>query len=482
MAAPSIDRPSPTGADREPASAPDPRGIGLAALAGLVVTVAGLFIGLQPLRDNSFWTHLATGRLILADGAVPTVDPYSFTAPGVAWTVQSWLASVAYAGAESLGGLGAVRILVGLTTALLAWLLWCLTEPAGAVVARIGLAVPVLYIGYLTWTERPLLVGLVGLAAVWLLADGRGRAWWALPLFWLWVNTHGSFPLGGVLVGCLLVGRALDREPVRTEARVLAWAVLGVLLGALNPIGPRLIVFPFTLLARSEALATVKEWQPPSIAEPETQLFAVLAVVTVVAFVRRRTWRQVLPAAVFVLAAATGSRNLGPATIVLAAAIAPSLAGLGREAGRTPQRVTTVAGVVVVAVALLAVVASLRGPHTDLVGYPTEAVTWLEREGRLGPDSRLVSREFVGNYLEARFGTEVPVFMDDRYDMYPLEVVADHAVLIEGQEAWRSVLERWEPTAVLWDRDSELGAVLDAEPDGWEVIYRDERWLVAVAR
>ena len=41
-----------------------------------VVVLAGALIGARPLRDNSFFTHLATGRLILAEG-MPTADPYS---------------------------------------------------------------------------------------------------------------------------------------------------------------------------------------------------------------------------------------------------------------------------------------------------------------------------------------------------------------------------------------------------------------------
>ncbi|HYF47586.1 MAG TPA: hypothetical protein VD926_15330, partial [Acidimicrobiales bacterium] len=427
-----------------------------------------------------FLTHLATGRLILDSGAIPTTDPYSFTAHGEPWTVQSWLASVAYAGAEDLAGLVGIRLLVAITTAGLCYLLWRLSEPAGAVVTRVGLILPVLAIGFDGWTERPMLFGLLGLAAVHVLANGTGRAWLAAPIFALWVNTHGSFPLGGALLGLLLVGRLLDRQPVRREAQVLGWAVVGVLLGGINPLGPRLIFFPIEMLGKMEALGNVKEWQPPSYDELGPQVFAALLLVALpLLLLRHRSWRSILPALVFVGLALTTARNVAPASIVLFAALAPALRGIGDDHGREPRPILRPAAAVVILMAGLAATGSLLGPDTDLVGYPEEAVAWMEDNDLLGPDSRVAARDFAGNYLEAHSGTDVPVFVDDRYDMYPLEVIEDYAVLNHGEEGWEEVLERWDASAVLWDEDTDLWPLL-RESDRWDVVYEDDTWLVAV--
>ena len=481
LTAPAVDEPEGALDAPPPVEETTRRGVSLERLCALVVSIAGLFIGLQPLRDNSFLTHLATGRLILDSGSVPTVDPYSFTAPGEPWTVQSWLASVGYAGAEDLLGLAGIRLLVGLTTAALCYLLWKLTEPAGAAVTRLGLVLPVLLIGFDGWSERPMLFGLVGLAAAHLLADGKGRAWLAVPLFAVWVNTHGSFPLGGVLIGALLVGRWLDREPVRREARVLGWAVLGVLVGGLNPLGPRLITFPIEMLGKTEALKTVKEWQPPIYSELGPQVLVGMAVVAFLLLVRHRSWRSIVPAVLFLGLALTSARNVGPAGIVLLAAMAPALKGIGEDEGREPKPILGLVAVGVTLVAGLAAVSSLQGPDTDLVGYPEEAVIWMEEEGLLTADSRVVSRDFVGNFLEAHSGTDVPVFIDDRYDMFPIDVVHDYSSLNHGDDDWEDILDRWGATAVLWDDDTDLYPLLE-DSDRWEVVYRDPTWLVAVPR
>jgi hypothetical protein len=393
--------------------------------------------------------------------------------------VQSWLASVAYAGMEDLAGLVGIRLLIAVTSALLAYLLWKLTEPAGAVVARLGLVLPVLVIGFAEWSERPLLFGLVGLAAVHLLANGHGRAWYALPIFAVWVNTHGSFPLGGVLLGTLLVGRWLDREPVEREAKVLGWAILGVLAGGLNPVGPKLIVFPLVLLGKMDALSTIKEWQPADLGELGPQLLIGLAVVGVVLFARQRSWRSIVPATVFVVAALMGARNVGPASIVMLGALAPALKGIGQDEGLEPRPVLGLAAAAVVLVAGLAGISSLQGPDTDLRGYPEDAVAWMEDHDLLTPDSGVVSRDFAGNFLEAHSGTEIPVFIDDRYDMFPIEVVRDYVTLNHGDDGWEDVLDEWGATAVLWDEETDLYDLIQ-DSDRWDVVYTDDTWLVAV--
>jgi hypothetical protein len=455
------------------------RGVTLAGLTGLVVTVAGLLIGLQRLQDNSFFTHLATGRLIL-DSGVPSADPYTFTAHGTAWTVQSWLASVVYAVVEDVAGLAGIRLLVGLGTALLAYLLWRLTEPAGAVVARAAAVMPVMLIGSEMWTERPMLYGFIGLAVVAVLANGEGKAWWCVPLFAIWVNVHGSFPLGLVLVGTLLVGRWLDRQSPRRELRVLGWAVVGVVVGAINPIGPRLLVFPLELLRKSEVLSFIDEWKPADLGDLMVRVLVVQVAVALVLGLRLRSFRALLPVAVFFVAALLGSRNVGPASIVALACMAPGLRGIGSDLGNEPKPIFRTAAIAVGALAVIVTLGALfTGPQTALDSYPTDAVAWMDDHGYMEPDSRVISRDFVGNYLEARYGTDVQVFMDDRYDMFPRPVVDDYIDLVRGNGDWTEIATRWEADAILWDEDTELYDRLEAAED-WDVVYRDDTWIVAV--
>ena len=453
-------------------------GLSLAGLVGVVVTLAGFLIGLQRLSDNSFFTHLATGRLIL-DGGIPTTDPYSFTAAGEPWTVQSWLASVLYALAEDVAGLGGVRIVVALTTALLAYLLWRLTEPAGTVVVRAALLVPVLLMGTEGWAERPMLFGFVGLAALYVLANGAGPAWVAAPMLWIWVNTHGSFPMGFVLLGTLVVGTWLDRRSARRELEVSAWAGLGLLLGAINPIGPKLLVFPIELLGKAETLSFIDEWRPPDYGDLAPKLLVLMAGLSILALLaRHRRFRAFLPLLVFTGLALTSARNVAPAGLIVMAAVAPALAGLGSDLGQERRPIFRTAAVVLGALTLVVAVGTLRGPQTDLAFYPTDAVDWMEDHDLVGPDVRVISRDFVGNYLEARY-VDMPVFMDDRYDMFPVEVIDDYRTLMTGDEGWEQIAEAWDADAVLWNTDADLAEQLTRSTT-WRVAYEDANWVLVV--
>ena len=128
----------------------------MAGLVGGVVAFVSLLIGLGPLNDNSFFTHLATGRIIWATHHIPAHDPYTFTAPGHAWVVQSWLASLLYGAADKWWGPGGLLLLVGVTAAAVGTLVWKLTAPAGALLGRVLIVAPVIIVGVDSgWVERP---------------------------------------------------------------------------------------------------------------------------------------------------------------------------------------------------------------------------------------------------------------------------------------------------------------------------------------
>lgn len=471
-------------ADVAPVTPGEAAGLGpsINAVVATLFTIVGVLIGLVALNDNSFLTHLATGRLILDQGAIPGTDPYSFTAPGAAWTVQSWGASVIYAGIEDIAGLAGVRALMGLLCGALALGTWRLTRSADTLLGRILAAMLVVGIGAGAWTERPLLFGLLGIVAVLAAVDGDLDPRWLLPIMWLWVNTHGSFPLGLGAIGLFMIGHRLDREKPEVEIRALGWALAGTALAAINPLGPKLLVFPLGLVSNRESFAGIDEWGPMSFASLGEWLFAVeLGLALVVWLTRGRQWRIGLPLLVFGAAALMSVRNVAPASLVILPGLAYGLRGLGTLDGRVRPAIARPALVALVALGCLAATFSLAtGPDTDLAGYPEASVTWMRDEGLLDVEARVISRDYVGNYLEARFGPEeVRVFFDDRVDMYPIEVIRDYIALVRLEGDVGPVLDRHDPTAVLWERDTDLGRWIEDTAD-WRVVHRDATWLVAV--
>lgn len=448
----------------------------LAGVLGLSVAVWGLLIGIAPLVDNSFLTHLATGRLILDQG-IPTSDPYSFTAQGHPWVVQSWLASLLYGLADELWGGTALRLLIGTLTMAIGACVWRLTRPAVTLLPRLAIAGVAMGVASEFWSERPLLFGLLFLALLVLAANEEWDPRWAVPMMWVWVNVHGSFPLGLVAVALLALGRRLDGGAPRVELRLLAWASLGTVLGVIGPLGLKALTFPVELLSEQETLRNITEWKAPTFDTLGQRLFLVQVVAAVLLLVRRPTYRVALPLVVFTAAAMLGLRNIPVASLVMVAGMAVGASGLGSLDGARRSFATGMAGIAVGVLALMVVLAQLGQENFDLDSYPVDVVSWLDDEGLLGTETRLVSRDYVGNYLEAIEGDDVRVFMDDRYDMFPSEVSHDYIQLVRGLDPG-PVLDRHDAGVVLWDRESPFGAWLE-EADDWGVVYRDDDWLVA---
>ncbi|MGN6693226.1 MAG: hypothetical protein ACTHN0_03535 [Aquihabitans sp.] len=485
-----LDEPRPGDLDPEPVPdegeqgpAAAKTGPSLNSILALVFALVGLRIGLSPLHDNSFLTHLATGRIILDTGHIPRSDPYSWSAPGAAWTVQSWGASVIFAGAEKIAGLVGIRIVVTICCVALTQLVWRLTKPTGNLLGRLLVAVPVIAVGTAYWVERPFLFSLIFLMAVLFALEDRFDPRWLVPIMWLWVNVHGSFPLAFVAIGCFLLGRLLDRERPTVELRVLMWAGIGTAVGAVaSPIGWDLITFPAKLLQHSEAFDHTAEWESPSLSASATwmYLFQLILAVGLVAF-RGRRWRAILPVVVFGALSLQASRNIAQASLVLIVPMAFAAVGIGEIRGDEPRRILRPVQIALVALfVLIAVVGIFGQPDTDLGKYPEDPVTWMHEEGMLGPDSRVVTRDFVGNYLEARYGPDVKVFFDDRVDMYPMPVVDQYMELIDANTEPGPVLDDVDATAVLWDTDSPFGDWLEDPANGWKIVHREDDWIVAV--
>jgi hypothetical protein len=454
------------------------RGLTLGAAVGLLAFGIGAIVGSTALSDNSFLTHLATGRIIWDGGGIPREDPYTFTAAGESWVVQSWFASVIYGGIEKALDLGALRVLMAATMGGLAVLTWTLTRRAQTLAGRLLVFAPALVAGAGSWAERPLLFGLLGLGAALLAAESRLDPRWLLPVGWFWVNTHGSWPLGVVALACLALGRRMDGEAPAAELRALLWLGLGFVAAVVNPYGLRLLLFPAHLLSRRESLDGIIEWGPMTFGGIEEWAFLLLVAVGIASVCRRPAWRSAVPLVIFSALAFTGVRNVPVAALVLLPGAASGLAGIGSVRGDRPSALARPLAVLGLVLALVAVGSIARTDDFDDEPFPIAAENWL-RDNDLDPRShRIIAREFVGNWLEAVYGPTGQVWMDDRIEVIPAAVVEDHRRLLRGAPNWEAVLASYQPDAVLWEADSPLASIL-VESEEWSIDYRDDDWIVA---
>lgn len=437
---------------------------------------------MRPLGDNSLFIHLRTGIDLVRTGHVPRTDPYSFTAHGDPWVVQSWLASLLYGVAERLGGFPAVRLLHGALYGLVGWLLARLARTGSPWRTALA-AVLVVGIGVVYWSPRPLVVGILALAVTVMVVERR-RPWWLLvPVVWVWVNAHGSFVLGLGWLVLVALGQRLDGQ---RRPDVLPWLGgfgAGLAVACLNPLGPRLLLFPLTVAgSRRDAFAHVVEWRSPSFQSGRGMLTLVClvgAVVVVAAARTRPRWRELLPFAAFLVAGLAAQRNLPMLAVVaaptLARALRPTVTADATHGAEAPP--ANLHAAIAGALALLAVVflvVAAREPAFDLEGFPVRAAA-------LAPDpERLATTDVGAGYVILRRGADAHVLIDDRVDLYPPKVTADYLRLLDGAPRSLALLDRYDVDTVLWETDRPLSAQLAASDSGWRRVGVRDGWAVWV--
>jgi hypothetical protein len=220
------------------------------------------------LTDSDTYWHLATGRWILEHGAVPTVDPFSFTFRGRPWVAHEWLSEVLFASAAAVGGLAAVMLLAASAAA------GCLAIIGAWVGRRVGPIGTILVLVAVFLMLSPMLLArphvlALPVMAAWtaelLSARARNRApsLWLLPLMVLWANLHGSYVFGLALVAPFALEALIAAERAGRLRTVLTWGGFGLAAtaaAAITPHGVEGLIFPFQLMSL-ETIGMIREWK-----------------------------------------------------------------------------------------------------------------------------------------------------------------------------------------------------------------------------
>lgn len=461
----------------------------MAGLFTLVFALGGWRAGLSRLSDNSFFWHLQTGNWIL-DHGIPHRDPYSFTAEGSRWVAQSWLAEAIYGVLDRAVGPFGIRLLVGVTGALVAALLFRLVlRLCRDHLIAVALTLAAVGASFTLWSERPLFLALlafVGLLWIVEVPDGPlgRRAIVAVPaVMWLWANVHGTYTLGFVYLGLHFAGRWLEGAPPwRDRERTLAEAA-GIALVAtfVNPYGPGLLLFPFKLLGRGEILRQVTEWRTPDLGTVQGIMLAVWTIVfagCLLAGRRRPLRRDLLVTVPFLLLAVWAMRNIALAPLVGVAAAARAVAPQTLR----PDERTALNQVVAMGLLVLTAVWGAqagRQPHFDFDRYPVAALRFVAENGLLA--KRLMTTDQWAGYVILEYWPEQRVFADDRFDMYPVDVLRDLFRFSDADPSWPDILDRRQIDVVVWPRNAPVVGLLAA--DGrWERRYDDDLAAVFTRR
>jgi hypothetical protein len=523
-------------------------------LLGLLVFTA---LSVRLLGDAGIGWHIRTGQMILATHAIPRVDPFSITT-GQPWFAWEWLYDVIVGWLDSEAALNGVVLFTALIIALVFASTFRLLLRRGANVfvalVLVLLAASASMIHFLT---RPHVVSwLFTLVWFWILDSWETDSWdpaapsnpdssahpktrrglplWLLPLLMLvWVNVHGGFLVGFVLLAIYWVSAAWRwwrlklsedhfedaLEKIRAGRRVRNLTLVGVVSAAAtfaNPYGSRLHVHIYRYLSNRFLMDHIDEFQSPNFHYVAQKCFAGLLLLTLAALATKRREIGVSKALVVLFAVYAGlyaSRNIPVSSLLLVLVIGPwlsqameSLAERRSRSGLTRSGSTrygsTRSGSTQFLQRMKAIELSLRGhlwpiaavllacsiaahggrlgatqlmdAHFDAKRFPVAAVNNLEKQALPGP---LLAPDYWGGYLIYRLYPRVRMVVDDRHDFYGEEFLKSYLKMVRVEPGWGDFLQQHEVHCILVPKDSALANIL-AESGGWQSIYADD---VAVA-
>jgi hypothetical protein len=509
-----------------------------AVLLSLLV-FTGLSVRL--LGDAGIGWHIRTGQMILATHAIPHVDSFSSAMSGQPWFAWEWCYDLIVGWLESVAGLNGVVLFTGLVIALVfAWTFRLLLRRGTNVVVAVILVLLAASASMIHFLARPHVVSwLFTLVCFWILESSvgvfripgsssgfeAGRAWRlaGLPLcMGAWVNLHGGFLVGLVLIGiywidavwqwCRLKEDRFDdglrKIPVGRRIRNLTIAgILSGLATLANPYGFHLYVHIYRYLSDRFLMDHIDEFQSPNFHYVAQKCFAGLLLLTLVALaVKKRgvgstRLSQALVVLFAVYSGLYASRNIPVSSLLLVLMIGPWLSEgmeklLDRRAAvqgvasmRFLQRMQAVElslrghlwpiATVVLACWIAANggklgASTLMDAHFDPKRFPVAAVDHLEsdleKKNLPGP---IVSPDSWGGYLIYRLYPQVRMVVDDRHDFYGDEFVKSYLKMVNAEPGWQDFLQQHAAQCVFAPRNSALASIL-AETSGWKAIYTDD--------
>jgi hypothetical protein len=480
----------------------------------------------RPLPPNDLWWHARIGSEILDTGHIPRHDVYSLTERGQPFFYQSWLAEVLMA---SLLRLGDVRLLI-FTRALImvalfgTVMLLCWWASEGNRKATVLATLGAILLGLGNQTVRPQLfaypIFIAVYALLWLyLRGGARRSVWLIPLLvMIWVNVHGSFALGLGLIWLVFLGELLSLAlpklagrlpPGRTNAR--EWlttlgliALLSTALILFNPRGLDILGYVADLMTDVPSQTLGAEWQPLDPRAGLGQSFYLLFLLGVATLALARPPVPLTDLFLFLAFAWLGASGLRY-VVWFGVVGAPIVAGAwlrfpwddlvrwrDRLAGRAlGQRLLHGDGSGYPGfrrLALAAVILSLLAVTALYLFYPDDDLWLTDRTGsaavefmdRNAMHGRLFNELGRGSYVIWRLGPAQPVYIDPRFELYPLEHFQDYLTLSNAKEGAEALLDGYDFDLLLLDRDSQAALVtlLDRQPEHWRRVYEDGTTLL----
>ncbi len=452
------------------------------------------------LNDADTGYHIRAGDYILQTHSIPRQDIFSYITPPIPWTAHEWLSEVIMSLLHRQLGLTGVVLFFSFVIAVVYYLFFrALRSHDGNIFIAAAIIILAITSSQLHWLARPHVFSLLFMV-IWchILDMYQYRdtdRLLVLPLLMLvWVNLHGGFIAGFILLGCYIAGNLVEclfRDPLHNAAArhkyraFLKITVLCLLASLANPFGYKILLFPFHLTGNAYLMDHVVEFISPNFHEPLVFKYLLLVMIALLACSRKKlNLIELFLILFFTNMALYAIRYVTLFAIVAAPIILRRADELLEEASGV-----FVESFKVRSARIASVDASARGWVWLLVGVvvvcsagktihysfdpklkPVAAVEFLQKERIAG---NMFDNDEFGDYIIYAAWPDYKVFFDGRSDMYGSERMKEYYKVINFEPGWEQVVEKYRIDWIIYDAKSALSRYLRAGT-GWKLIYADK--------
>ena len=488
-------------------------------------------IAVKLLGDAGIGWHIRTGELILVSKSVPRLDPFSSTMHGRPWYAWEWLYDIAVGALHRVAGLNGVVLLNALAiSATFAFAFRKMTARGTGVMLAVVLVLVATVASSVHFLARPHVFSWL-LTLTWFEilrnyeSNGNVRSLFWLPAIMLvWVNVHGGFLVGFVLLGAFCLALALrflfrsDRTEANGSAAKSAFqraeylGVTGVACAVVtlaNPNGYRLHTHIYRYLTDRFLMEHIDEFLSPNFHGLPQKFFAITILLAIVAAATARqkmTISELLVMAFAIYSGLYATRNIPVSALLVVMIIGPHLSqwfARSSESEGPPQVVTRVCAkyirfeqrmaaqeialkghwlpILTIVVGVWVCFHGGRLGSTQLMNtqfdhsrFPMWAVDWLDQEGVREP---VFCPDFWGGYVIYREFPRFQVVVDDRHDLYGSDYLKNYLKIVRVEPGWNQALEETHASWLLLPSQSAAATLLRQVPV-WKVTYEDKTAVI----
>jgi len=460
--------------------------------------------GKDLLGDVDTGYHIRAGEYILETFSIPKDDIFSFITPTLPWTAHEWLSEMIMALVHKAFGLTGVVLFFAFIISLVYYLFYKMIKTdKDNIILTTFIILLVLISSQIHWLARPHIFSLL-LTLIWYyLLDqyqyhNKNYLYIFPPIMLLWVNLHGGFLAGFILLGIYLFGNGVkfitsqnaERDIYKKKAGFLGLITVACLFVSLvNPYTYHILLFPFNLVSNKFIMDHVSEFMSPNFHDLYAKPFEFLLILTLIVLSISKKVLNIIELIMLILFIHMSlySARYVPLFCIIIAPILMKLTGplleesngkliqfFKKRAENISEMDASARGYLwpVFSVVLVVVFAAgnIINYKFDIKTKPVAAVEFLKKEHIKG---NMFDNDEFGDYIIYAAWPEYKVFVDGRSDMYGVDIMKEYLKVISIKPGWDEVLKKYNITWIIYNAKTALSVLL-MERDDWELIYADK--------